>query len=169
MPDLLLSDLIASGLAAMVLGQEETLTLTLAVATGMLFLPGFTDASAIAASGLGTGTITLSFTADDIGALNTLLAGLEFAGPSGGEHLDYALRDASGVLPGVLTYGNIYLNIAGKAGANGTLTAGSQNLVLGGETLAGTLAVTGTTAVPGNISWDSGGNGGTGCQPGTAL
>ena len=152
MPDLLLSDPIATGLAAMGLGQEETLTLTLAVASGMLFLPGYTDASAIAASGLGTGTITMSFTADDIGALNSLLAGLEFAGPAGGEHLDYALRDASGVLPEVLTYGNIYLNIVGSAGTGGSLAAGSQGLVLGGETLSGTLAVTGTTAVLGNIS-----------------
>ncbi len=56
MPDLLLSDPISSGLAAMGLGQEATLTLTLAVTSGMLFLPGYTDASAIAASGLGTGT-----------------------------------------------------------------------------------------------------------------
>ena len=152
LPDLLLSDPIAGGLAAMGLGQEETLTLTLAVASGMLFLSGYTDASAIAANGLGTGTITLSFTADDIGALNSLLAGLEFAGPAGGEHLDYALRDASGVLPDVLTYGNIYLNIAGTAGTGGTLTAGSQGLVLGGETLSGTLAVTGTTAVLGDVS-----------------
>ena len=49
LPDLLLSDPIASGLAAMGLGQEETLTLTLSVASGLLFLPGYTDASAIAA------------------------------------------------------------------------------------------------------------------------
>jgi hypothetical protein len=152
LPDLLLSDPIASGLAAIGLGQDETLTMTLAVASGVLFLPGFTDASAIAASGLGTGTITLNFTADDIAALNTLLAGLEFAGPAGGEHLDYALRNEAGVLPDVLTYGNIYLNIAGSAGANGTLAAGSQNLALGGATLAGTLDVTGTTAVLGDIS-----------------
>ncbi len=151
LPDLLLSDPIASGLAAMGLGQEETLTLTLSVTSGLLFLPGFTNASAIATEGLGTGTITLSFTADEIGALNSLLSGLEFAGPAGGEELNYALSNEAGVLPDALTYGNIYLNIAGTAGTNGTLAAGSQTLQLGNQTLTGTLDVTGTIAALGNI------------------
>jgi hypothetical protein len=152
MPDLFLSDPEASALAAMGLGREDTLNLTLAVASGILLLPGYSNLSGITATGLGTGTIELSFTADDIGALNALLAGLEFAGAAGGEHLDYTLRNVSGVLPTALTFGNIYLNIAGTAGTNGTLTAGSQNVVLGGETLAGTVTITGTTAVLGNIS-----------------
>lgn len=152
LPDLLLSDPIASGLAAMGLGQEETLTLTLSVASGLLFLPGFSNVSAISADGVGTGTITLSFTADDIGALNSLLSGLEFAGPAGGEELNYVLRDASGVLPAALTYGNIYLNIAGTAGSNGTVAAGTQTLTLGDQTLTGTLDVAGTSSVLGDIS-----------------
>jgi hypothetical protein len=159
------TNILASGLAAIGLGREETLTLTLSVTTGLLFLPGYTAASAIAASGLGTGTIALSFTADDIGALNSLLAGLEFAGPAGGEHLNYLLRNAAGVLPGAMTYGNIFLNIAGSAGSNGTLSAGSQTVVLGGETPAGTLDVTGVTAILGNIS----GAGSVMVAPGASL
>jgi hypothetical protein len=38
------------------------------------------------------------------------------------------------------------------AGTNGTVTAGSQTVVLSGETLAGTATITGTTSVLGNIS-----------------
>ena len=151
-PGLLLSDPIASALAEMGLGREDTLNLTLSVASGILLLPGYSDSSAITATGLGTGTIELSLTADDIGALNALLAGLEFAGPAGGGLLDYTLRNASGVLPTALTFGDIFLNVAGMAGTNGTLTAGSQNVVLGGETLSGTATITGTTSVLGNIS-----------------
>ena len=40
LPDLLLSDPVAEGLAAMGLGKEETLSLTLSVAEGVLLLPG---------------------------------------------------------------------------------------------------------------------------------
>ena len=89
----------------------------------MLFLPGYSALSPISAAGLGTGEIFLNFTADDIGALNALLSGLEFIGPavSGGEHLSYALRNLTGVLPNARTYGNVYLNIAGANGAGGTL------------------------------------------------
>ena len=132
LPDLLLSDPIAQGLAAMGLGQEETLSLTLSVAEGVLLLPGLTGMSGIEASGIGTGTIELSFTADEIGTLNTLLAGLDFAGPtvSGGQHLDYTLWNLTGVLPRVVTYGNIYLNTVGTPGANGTYTAGADTLVV---------------------------------------
>jgi len=79
LPDLLLSDPIAAGLSAMGLGKDETLSLTLSVAQGVLLLPGLGVLGGIAATGVGTGTIELSFTADEIAALNTLLAGLEFA------------------------------------------------------------------------------------------
>lgn len=152
LPDLLLSDPAAGALAAMGLGTEETLNLTLAVAAGVLLLPGFTDAGAISASGLGTGTIQLSFTADQIGALNGLLAGLEFVGPAGEEQFYYTLRNVSGVLPAALTYGNIYLNVAGAAGTPGTIAAGSQTLLLGDQTLGGTLGVSATASVLGNVS-----------------
>ncbi|GLR66284.1 hypothetical protein GCM10010909_09640 [Acidocella aquatica] len=155
---MLLSDPIASGLAAMGLGTQETLTLDLSVASGILLLPGYTSASGIAASGLGTGTIALSLTANGIGALNTLLAGLAFVGPkiTGGEHLYYALRQVSGPLPTALTYGNIFLNIIGTAGSGATLTAGSQTVLTTGGTLGGvpggiTTALAGATA-PGGLA-----------------
>ncbi len=141
---MLLSDPIASGLAAMGLGAQETLSLGLSVASGILLLPGYTEASGIAASGLGTGTISLSLTAADIGALNSLLAGLSFVGPAvkGGEHLYYALRHLSGPLPTALTYGNIFLNIAGTAGSAATLAAGSQTVLTSGGTIGGVLGGT---------------------------
>jgi hypothetical protein len=149
---LLLSDPAASGLAQMGLGQDETLSMTIAVGAGILLLPGWNDASGISAAGLGTGEIQLSFTPNDVPALNDLLAGLEFAGEGPGEALSYVLRNSSGVLPAAVTNGAVALEIGGKAAANGNYTFGSQTLLLGGETLAGTLAVTGTTAVLGNLS-----------------
>ncbi len=154
LPFLTLADPVASDLAAMGLGREETLNLTLGVPSGVLFLPGFTDASAISATGLGTGEIILSFTADDIGAVNTLLAGLEFAGPAlaGNEHLTFTANNLSGVLPAAETTGNVYLNIVGTPGLNGVFAAGSQTLIEGGETLAGTTVISNTTALLGNIS-----------------
>ncbi|MGP8026559.1 MAG: Hint domain-containing protein [Acidocella sp.] len=158
LPNLLLSDPIAQGLAAMGLGQEETLSLTLSVAEGVLLLPGLTGMSGIEASGIGTGTIELSFTADEIGTLNTLLAGLDFAGPtvSGGQHLDYTLWNLTGVLPRAVTYGNIYLNTVGTPGANGTYTAGADTLIVSDTAPSGVLNVTGTMAVLGNLTVASG-------------
>ncbi|OYV34458.1 MAG: hypothetical protein B7Z81_10040, partial [Acidocella sp. 20-61-6] len=148
LPGLLLSDPAASALTAVGKGQSETLSLTLAVASGVLLLPGYSATSAVAASGLGTGTMTLNFTADEVGALNALLAGLQFAGPAGGEHLDYTLVSQRTLL----TYGNIYLNVAGTAGANGSIVSGGQTLVLGGEALSGGLNVTGTNTMLGDSS-----------------
>ncbi len=162
---LLLSDPVASGLAAMGLGQEETLELTLAVADGILVLPGFSLGSAIAAQGLGSGTIVLDFTADQIPAFNTLLAGLEFAGTAGGEELSYVLKNFSGVLPAASTSGNIFLNVAGTAGAARSIAAGVQSVQLGSETLSGTTTIAGTMAVLGNIS----GTGAVVIQPDAAL
>ncbi len=152
-----LSDPLASGLAQIGLGREETLDLTLAVASGLLFLPGYNPLSPITAAGLGTGEIILNFTADDIGALNTLLTGLAFIGPTltGGEHLNYALRDLSGVLPQVLTYGNIFLYFMGANGAGGTIQAGSQTLIEGSATLVNNV-LTGTTGVQGNLTAPNG-------------
>jgi hypothetical protein len=160
LPDLLLSDPIAQGLAAMGLGQEETLSLTLSVAQGVLLLPGLTGMSGIEASGIGTGTIALTFTADEIGALNTLLTGLDFAGPtvSGGQHLDYMLWNLNGVLPRAVTYGNIYLNTVGTAAPSGTYAAGADTLIMGGAAPSGALEVCGTLAVLGNVTLASGGS-----------
>lgn len=148
---LLLSDPIAAGIDAMGLGLAASLNLTLDVSAGVLLLPGYTPASPISAEGLGTGTLHLAFAAADIGALNTLLAGLEFAGPVDGEHLDYALRNLGGALPASLTYGNIYLSVAGTPGANGVFAAGSQTLRIGNETLSGTLGLDNTLAVLGEV------------------
>ncbi len=154
LPGLVLADPIAAGLAAMGLGREETLSLTLSVAQGVLLLPGITALNGISASGLGSGTIVLSCTADEIGVLNSLLAGLEFAGPSipGGQHLDYALWNASGVLPRVVTYGAIYLNTVGPAAGNGVYAAGAQTLITGGTMFSGTLSVAGTDTVLGMLA-----------------
>ena len=149
---LLLSDPIASGLAAMGLGAEEALNLTLSVPSGILLLPSYTNASGIAASGLGTGTIELSFTAADLGALNSLLAGLAFVGPqvTAGEHLSYALRHVSGVLPTAITDGNIFLHFNGQAGTSTPLAGGSQFVLPVGGTLAGVIS--GITASLGDLS-----------------
>ena len=149
---LLLADPIASGLAAMGLGDEETLSLTLSVAQGVLLLPGLTALNGISATGLGTGTIMLSCTAGEINELNTLLAGLEFAGPASGELLDYALWNATGVLPRVVTYGNIYLDHTGTAAANGVFGAGTQTLTTGGTAFGGTISVAATASVLGNVA-----------------
>ncbi len=167
LPDMLLSDPIASGLAAMGLGDEETLSLTLSVRAGVLELPGVNQLSGIAAKGLGTGTIQLGFTADEIGALNTLLAGLEFAGPTvtGGQHLDYSLWNASGVLPRELTYGNIFLYNVGTAALGGTFAAGNNTLIDGPATLTGTMGIGSTLSVLGNV----GGGGAVSIAPDAAL
>jgi hypothetical protein len=149
---LLLADPIAAGLAAMGLGREETLSLTLSVAQGVLLLPGISALSGIAASGLGTGTIELTCTADEIAALNTLLAGLEFAGPAGTRQLDYALWNSTGVLPRVVTYGDIFIDTTGTPAANGVFGAGTQTLITGGTAFNGTLAVSGTDTVLGDLS-----------------
>jgi hypothetical protein len=152
LPYLTLSDPIASGLAAMGLGAQETLVLTLAVPTGALLLPGFADAGGIAATGLGTGTIELSLTANELGALNTLLAGLEFAGPAVTEEFSYAVRNAGGVLPAALSFGNIFLRVVGSAATAGTVSAGAQSVALGNVSLAAGLALGTTFGVLGNVS-----------------
>ncbi|MDE8346122.1 MAG: hypothetical protein POH28_08130, partial [Acidocella sp.] len=156
LPDLLLSDPEAAGLVAMGQGQNETLSLTLAADSGVLLLPGFSDTGAVSASGLGTGTITLDFTANQIDAVNTLLSGLEYFGTGPSGHLTYAVRQQSGVLPpaplSALTYGNVYLNIIGSGSGVGTIDAGLQTLQVGSESLTGTMAVSGVETLVGDIS-----------------
>lgn len=161
---LLLADPIAAGLAAMGLGGEETLSLTLSVAEGVLLLPGLSALNGVAATGLGTGTIMLTCTANEINELNTLLAGLEFAGAAGGEELNYALWNAAGVLPRVVTYGNVFLAATGTAAVNAVFSEGAQTLITGGTTFGGTLAVTGTDSVLGSLA-----GGAIEIAPGAAL
>ena len=149
---LLLADPIAAGLAAMGLGKQETLMLSLSVAEGVLLLPGLSALSGVAATGVGSGNIELSFTADEISAVNTLLAGLEFAGPAGGQHLNYAVSNETGPLPQLFTYGAIFFNVTGTQAANGVFTAGTQTLITGGTVFNGTLAVSGIDTVLGNLT-----------------
>jgi len=135
-------------------GTQESMAVTLAAASGILLLPGFSALSGISASGLGTGTIVLDFSADQLGAVNALLAGLEFAGPAATAGLAYSLRYIAGPLPSTVTAGNIQLDIGGSPGSNGTYTAGNQTLILGPVSLAAskTLNITGTTADLGGIA-----------------
>ncbi len=145
----------AAALNAAGLGGEEALALTLSAASGLLFLPGFSALDGITATGLGTGTIMLDFTADRLGAVNSLLAGLEFAGPAGTSGLAYGLRNAAGPLGPAYTNGNIVLRIAGAGGPNGTFAAGGgQSLVWGPQNLGtgSTLTVSGTTGAVGAIT-----------------
>ncbi len=153
LPDLLLSDPTASALADMGLGNEETLQLTLSVPAGVMLLPGYSALSGMTAEGIGTGTIELTLSANDIGALNTLLASLEFAGPSlsSGQHLTYDLWNLDGVLPRDVTSGNIYLNTVGTPANAATYTLGTQTLITGATTLSGTLGIIGTLSTMGNI------------------
>ncbi|MDE1906049.1 MAG: hypothetical protein KGH75_06310, partial [Rhodospirillales bacterium] len=165
--DLLLSDPTASALAAMGLGAEETLQLTLAVSAGALLLPDYSALTGISADGIGTGTIHLTLSANDIGALNTLLTSLEFAGPSlaSGQHLTYDLWNHDGVLPRAVTSGNIYLNTVGAPASAATYAQGAQTLVTGIDTLSGTLDVSGTFSALGNLV----GNGAVSIAPGAVL
>ena len=167
LPHLFLSDPTASALAAMGLGAAETLQLTLAVSQGVLLLPGYNALTGISADGIGTGTIHLTLSANDIGAMNTLLTSLEFAGPSlaSGQHLTYDLWNHDGVLPRVVTYGEIYLNTVGTAASSATYGLGAQTLVTGIDTISGTLNVNGTFSGLGNLV----GNGAVSIAPGAVL
>ena len=167
LPDLLLSDPTASALAAMGLGGQETLQLTLAVSQGALLLPEYSALTGITADGIGTGTIHLTLSANDIGALNTLLTSLEFAGPSlaSGQHLTYDLWNHDGVLPREVTSGNIYLNTVGTAASTATYALGAQTLITGIDTITGTLDVSGTVSALGNLV----GNGAVSIAPGAVL
>ncbi len=153
---LVLSDPAAEGLAAMGLGKEETLSLTLSVNEGVLFLPGYSAMSGMAVSGLGSGTIELTLTADEIAALNTLLAGLEYLGPASDQQLNYDLFNMAGVLPVSVTHGGLTITTAGTAGAGGSFALGTQSLVTTGETFSGTLSVaSGVESFLGNLAGGS--------------
>ncbi len=142
-PGLALGDPAATGLAAMGRGQSEALQITLNVAAGVLLLPGFSALGGISVAGIGTGTITLDFTADQLSAVNVLLAGLSYAGP-GQTSLRYAMTDVSGPLGAASTSGYIGLQAVGTAGINGSFALGYEELVLGAATIGAghTLAVT---------------------------
>jgi hypothetical protein len=156
---LLFTDSIASGLAAMGLPGDETLTLTLSVpgssfntGTGNLLLASYNPlgSSGVTAAGLGTGTIVLTFTAGDIAAVNALLAGLDYTGPKGYDEIDYKIAVNGTVAPA--TDGNIFIIAQGPLGASRTYSAGGQTVAIGGETIAGTLSVSGEETLRNGVS-----------------
>jgi hypothetical protein len=152
LPGLLIGDPEVQSLLAAGEGAAETLQLTLSVASGVLLFPGFSTLSGIQASGIGSNLVLLTFTADQLAAVNALLADLAFAGPAGISGLAYGLRNLSGPLGAAVTSGNIALNITGAAGAPQTIIAGADTLILGTETSAGILTVTGVTSDIGGIA-----------------
>ena len=148
LPGLILGFPAATALAAAGQGRNEALQLVLNVGTGILLLPGLGPSSFIVAAGQGTGTVSLSFTADQLIAVNAALAGLTYAG-SGGTQLSYALS-TRGVLAPAATSGHVNLVAQGSAGANGTYASGGDIVILGGGT--GVLKVAGLTADIGSLN-----------------
>jgi hypothetical protein len=150
---LVISDPEISALNAAGEGAEETLQLTLSVASGVLLMPNFQALSGIAATGIGGGSILLTFTADQLQAVNTLLAGLGYAGRPGASSLAYGLRNLAGPLAATVTSGTIALAVAGTAAPAQTLASGADTIILGLETLAGgTITVTAVTSDLGGIT-----------------
>jgi hypothetical protein len=153
LPGLVIGDPALQALVAAGQGGEETLQLTLSVASGVLLLPNFVALSDVSATGIGSGTIELTFTGDQLGVVNGLLAALEFAGPAGQSGLAYGLRNLAGPLGASITSGNIALAVAGTVGAARTIVSGGDTLILGVETLAGgTMTVSGVTSDLGGIA-----------------
>jgi hypothetical protein len=153
LPGLVIGDPALSALVAAGQGAEETLQLTLSVASGVLLLPNFSALSGVAATGIGSGEVELTFTGDQLAEVNELLAALEFAGPAGTSGLAYGLRNLSGPLGSSITSGNIALGISGTVGATRTIVTGADTLILGVETVAGgIITVNGITSDLGGIA-----------------
>jgi len=149
---LVLADPQATSLDEAGLGRSETLVVTLAVASGVLLLPSLSSLGGIQAAGNGTNEILLTFTADQLAAVNALLASLEYAAPAATSGLAYAMRNVSGPLGGASTSGNITLDITGTQGPTATVTSGADTAILGVSTLSGTLAIANTTSDIGGIA-----------------
>jgi hypothetical protein len=150
---LVLADPAAVALAAAGLGRLETMAVTLSAASGVLFLPGLAALDGVSAAGVGTNEIILNFTADRLGAVNALLAGLEWAGPAAVSGLAYAARDVAGPLGSTVTSGNVVLDITGNQGPTMSLVTGADAAILGMTTLSlgSVLTVTGVEADIGGI------------------
>ncbi len=147
-PGLLFADPIAAGLAGMGLGGSETLSLTLSVASGVLLLPNLTAQDAVAATGVGSNRLELTFTAADLPEINSLLAGLAFTGAQQwGENLYYTLWNLTGPLPQTVTSGNLFIYTPHTLTPTGTLTLGGETLSLGAAAL--TAPLTGFTEIIG--------------------
>jgi hypothetical protein len=152
-PGLAISDPEIAALDAAGEGAEETLQLTLSVASGVLLMPNFQALSGIAATGIGGNSILLTFTADQLAAVNALLTGLSYAGRPGASSLSYGLRNLAGPLAATIASGTIALSVTGAAGPAQTLAAGADTLILGAETLpAGTMTVAAVTSDLGGIA-----------------
>ena len=134
--------------------SAQTLVLTLAANSGLLLLPGYAPTNGIAATGLDTGTIELTFTADRLVSADSLIAGLEIVAPAATSGIAYSLRDASDPDRTLVTNGNIALAIAGAPGPNGSFSTGDQSVILGAESLAAgtTLGIATTTGDLGGIA-----------------
>jgi hypothetical protein len=159
---ILLSDPIENGLAEMGLGAQGTLLVILSVLDGVLVLPGYNPAGGIAATGLGTGSIALTATANELGALNALLAGLEYVGTgtvaNGGsiasDELEISAQNVNGVLPSLddsSSFGRVFLRLKGNAGTANTLIAGTQTIGLPGASLSGVLSVAGELVMQSSV------------------
>jgi hypothetical protein len=162
---LVLGDPQAAALAEAGLGASEALAITLSVASGILLLPSLSSFGGIEAAGNGTNEILLTFSADQLAAVNALLATLEYAAPAATSGLAYAMRNVAGPLGGASTSGNITLDITGAQGPTSTVTTGGATAILGVSTLAGTLAVSNTTSDLGGIY----GAGAISISPGAAV
>ncbi len=162
---LILGDPEATALAAAGIGITETLAITLSVASGFLFLPSLSSLGGIQATGNGTNEILLTFTADQLPAVNALLANLAYAAPAAISGLAYAMRNVSGPLGGASTSGNIVLDIAGTQGGTSAITAGTDTAYLGPATIAGPLIVSGVTSDIGGMQVTAGAT----IHPGAAL
>lgn len=154
LPGLFAADPGAAGAALAGEGAAQTLVLTLAASSGLLLLPGYSPTDGIEATGLATGTIELTFTADRLASVDSLIAGLEIAAPSASSGIAYSLRDASDPDRVSVTNGNIALHVAGTAGPNGSFSSGDQSVILGAESLAAgqTLSIATTTGDLGGIA-----------------
>lgn len=144
---LVISDPMAAALAAEGQGNAETLALTLSVTEGALLLPDYNALTGITATGIGTGTIQLSMSANDIGALNSLLSSLEFVGSpvKGGQWLTIDFWNLNGSLMRAVTSAQPFLNVVGTPAATGTYALGTETIISGAGTLSGAAqTITGT-------------------------
>ncbi len=140
---LLLADPEATGLAAIGAGQTDTLSLTLSVTAGLLLLGDRLGLAGVEVNGEASEALSLTFTADALGAVNTLLGSLDYVGPDGKIGLAYVARNISGPVATTLTHGIVTLTVTGTTSPTGTLSAGDETIRLAPASLTGSV-LTGT-------------------------
>ncbi len=153
-PSLIIGDPQAQSLIAAGLGAQETMQVTLSVVSGLLLMPNFSPQPGITATGVGSNAILLTFTADELAEINSLLGQLTYIGPAATTALFYQFSNLFGPLPPASTSGNIQLNIAGPQGGSAIVTVGADTLIAGAEFFAAgqTITVTTLTSDIGGIS-----------------